>query len=213
MRLLSVNLGSPRPDGDRRAKTGIYKEPNAEPILVGLLGLEGDAVCNKKHHGGPDQAVYLYDASDYTWWSEELGRELAPGTFGENLTTEGMPMAELAIGDRLTIGEVELQVTAPRIPCATLARRMDDETFVKRFMAARRPGAYLRVLRPGQLQAGDAVMLTPYMGERVGLLELFDGYPQPKLGEAAIRRLLAAPIAERARVQKEAQLAALQGVV
>ncbi len=212
MRLLSINVGSPRPDGARRAKTGIYKIPVAGAISVGRMGLEGDAVCNKRHHGGPDQAVYLYDHSDYAWWSKELGDELQPGTFGENLTTEDVCVAELAIGDRLTIGEVELQVTAPRIPCATLARRMEDVQFVARFLTARRPGAYLRVLRTGSLRAGTPIVLQPYVGERVGLLELFDEFHHPRLEEAALRRLLAAPIAERARVQKAAQLASL-GVV
>ena len=208
-KLRSVNLGRPRPDGDRKAKTGIYKEPIFEPVEVGEFGLQGDSVLNKKHHGGKDQAVYLYADEDYAWWSSELGRELEPGTFGENLTTEGVDVNALAIGDRLTIGEVVLEATAPRIPCATLARRMEDGTFVKRFMAARRPGAYFRVVRPGSLKAGEAITLQRYEGERVGLLELFDDYPQAHLGEEALRRQLTAPIAERARTQKETQLAAL----
>lgn len=208
-KLLSVNLGRPRPNGDRRAKTGIYKEVTRESVPVGELGLLGDSVLNKKYHGGKDQAVYIYAAEDYAWWSLELGRKLEPGTFGENLTTEGVDVSGLAVGDRLKIGEVELEATAPRIPCATLARRMEDGTFVRRFMAARRPGAYFRTLRSGKLQAGDTIALQAYEGERVGLLELFDGYPQPRFGEAAIRRLLAAPIAERVRAQKESQLATL----
>ncbi len=203
-----MNVGKPRPDGARKSKTGIYKEPASE-AFVGALGLEGDAVCNKKHHGGPDQAVYLYAAEDYAWWSEELKRELGPGTFGENLTTEGLDACGLAVGDRLTVGEVELEVTAPRIPCATLERRMADKGFVKRYMAARRPGAYLRVLHPGRLAADDPLTLHPYEGERVGILELFDTFFDPKPTEALLRRFLASPLAERARAQKEAQLAAL----
>ena len=210
MRLLSVNVGRPRPDGDRKAKTGIYKEPSPTPVRVGALGLEGDAVVNKRHHGGPDQAVYLYAAEDYAWWSAELGRDLAPGTFGENLTTEGIDLSGLAVGDRLTVGKVELQATAPRIPCATLERRMEIKGFVARFLAARRPGVYVRVLRPGPLRAGDAISLQPYVGDCVALLQLFDEFHHPRLEESALRRILAAPVAERVRVQKEAQLARLQ---
>jgi len=208
-KLLSVNLGRPRPDGDRKAKTGIYKEPVREPVEVDVLGLRGDSVLNKRHHGGKDQAVYLYAVEDYAWWSSELGKELQPGTFGENLTTEGVDLTNLSIGDRLEIGAVVLETTAPRIPCATLARRMEDATFVKRFMAARRPGAYFRVVRTGSVRPDESITLQPYEGERIGMLELFDDYPQARLGEDSVRRILAAPIAERVRVQKTAQLTAL----
>lgn len=209
MRLVSVNVGQPRPDGDRRSKTGIYKEP-VNDAFVGESGLDGDAVCDKKHHGGVDQAAYLYDVADYAWWSGEIGREIGAGTFGENLTMEGVSVDLLAIGDRLAIGEVELEVTSPRIPCATLARRMGDGGFVARYMAARRPGAYLRVLRPGRLAAGDPIVLRPYQGERVGVIELFDEFHAPKLEEGALRRILDAPIAQRLRTRKESQWAALK---
>ena len=192
---------------DRRAKTGIYKEPTSGPVEIGPLGMTGDAVLNQKYHGGPDQALYLYAAEDYAWWSSELGREIEAGTFGENLTTEGLDVSALAVGDRLTLGAVETQVTAPRIPCATLARRMEDEGFVKRFLLAHRPGAYLRVLRPGTLRAGDALSFRPYEGERIGIVELVEDVRRPKRTEEAIRRILAAPIAERLRAAKEAQLA------
>lgn len=208
MKLLSVNVGTPRPDGDRKAKTGIYKKP-VEAAFVAEFGLEGDAVCNTKHHGGRDQAVYLYDADDYDWWSRELGHELAPGTFGENLTTQGVPVADLAAGDRLTIGEVVLEATAPRIPCATLERRMGIDGFVRAFLDARRSGAYFRVLHPGRIRARSAVSLTPYAGERVLLLQLFDEFHRPPADVDALRRILAAPVAERVRSQKEAQLATL----
>lgn len=209
MRLLSVNVGTPRPDGDRRAKTGIFKEPTTGPVEIGPLGMSGDAVLDKKHHGGPDQALYLYAAEDYAWWSEELGRRLEPGTFGENLTTEGLDVSALAVGDRLTFGAVETQVTAPRIPCATLARRMEDEGFVKRFLLAHRPGAYLRVLRPGTLREGNPASLVRYEGERLGLIELVEDFRRLKRTEAAIRRILSAPVAERLRATKEAQLAGI----
>src|SRR5437763_605949 len=124
MRLLSVNVARPHRVvlNGRGRRTAILKRPVTGPVDVGELGLVGDEVGSKKHHGGPDQAVYLYGRDDYAWWERELDEELAPGTFGENLTVEGLHSAELRIGDRLEVGDaVVLEVTAPRIPCATLA--------------------------------------------------------------------------------------------
>src|SRR4051794_38830966 len=129
MRLLSVNLARPERVvlNGRVRRTAILKRPVAGPVEVGQLGLAGDEVASKKHHGGPDQAVYVYGTDDYAWWGRELGEELAPATFGENLTVEGLRSAELRIGDRLEVGDsVVLEVTAPRIPCETLAGRMED---------------------------------------------------------------------------------------
>lgn len=201
MQLLSVNVGRERTiwDGETSGKTGIYKLPADGPVRVTSLGLEGDAVCDAKHHGGPDQAVYVYGAPDYAWWSEALGQELPPGTFGENLTISALESAGLRVGDRLQVGAVTLQVTAPRIPCRTLAARMEDPSFVKRFRQAERPGLYCRVLQEGLLQAGDPVSLEGYDGETLTILEMFRDYYEPRPGEAGLRRILAAPIAVRAR--------------
>ena len=134
---------------DRVERTGIFKFPTNEAVKVTKLGLEGDVIVDKKHHGGPDQAVYVYGAADYEWWSKELGREIAPGTFGENLTIGELESAQFNIGDYLYVGEVTLQVTAPRIPCGTFATRMDDPQWVKRFRHAERPGLYCRVIQEG----------------------------------------------------------------
>jgi MOSC domain-containing protein YiiM len=205
MQLLSVNIGQERSiqNGKRTEATGIYKLPVTTPVQVTALGLAGDAVVDVENHGGVDQAVYLYGAPDYTWWSAQLGFELAPGTFGENLTIAGLESASLAIGDTLHIGAVTLQVTAARIPCATLAARMGDPSFVKRFRAAERPGAYCRVLAPGSVQAGAAVTLERYPGETVSLVEMFRDFYDPHPSAATIRRYLAAPIAARARADVE----------
>ena len=152
MHVLSVNIGSVQTMHNAKAsgKTGIYKQPVAGPVRITINGLPGDSIVSTKHHGGPDQAVYVYGGADYAWWSSELGRALAPGTFGENLTISDLASAGLAIGDRLHIGAVILEVTAPRIPCGTLAQRMGDPGFVKRFRAAERPGVYCRVVREGR---------------------------------------------------------------
>ena len=145
MHILSINIGSARTIGNANVsgQTGIYKLPVAGPVQVTADGLADDAIVDTRNHGGPDQAVYVYGGADYAWWAAELGRELAPGTFGENLTISDLESAPLAIGDRLHIGGVILEVTAPRIPCWKLAQRMGDPGFVKRFRAAERPGALL----------------------------------------------------------------------
>ncbi len=120
------------------------------------MGLEGDSIVDKKNHGGRDQAVYIYGGADYAWWSRarpDLDHGYQPGTFGENLTISDLESAEYAVGDRLQIGEVVLEVTAPRIPCVTLAARMGDPQFIKAFMAAERPGLYCRVIVEG-IRAG-----------------------------------------------------------
>jgi MOSC domain-containing protein YiiM len=207
MQVVSVNIGRAQSweKGRKSGKTGIYKTPVSGPVAITALGVGGDTVCNKKHHGGPDQAVYVYGSPDYAWWSERLGRELSPGTFGENLTLSELESASVAIGDRFVIGPVVLEVTAPRIPCATLARRMEDPSFVKQFMEAERPGVYCRVLQEGAVQAGDAVTWQPYSGDRLTALELFR-YFYEDADEATLRRILAAPIALRARAYKEGQL-------
>jgi MOSC domain-containing protein YiiM len=152
MKLISVNVGQEqtltRPN--RTEQTGIFKQPVADSVEITINGIPGDFICDQKHHGGPDQAVYVYGAADYEWWNAEIGQKLSPGTFGENLTIDSLSSLDFAIGDILQVGEVTLQVTSPRIPCGTLAGRMGDPQFVKRFRYSDRPGLYCRVLREGR---------------------------------------------------------------
>jgi len=210
MHLFSINIGKAQPiaNGGKSGVTGIFKQPARGAVRGGNLGLEGDAVVNKKHHGGPDQAVYVYGADDYAWWSAELGFDLEPGTFGDNLTVSNLEASDLNIGDRLHIGDqVVLEISAARIPCATLAARMDDSTFVKRFRHAERPGIYCRVIQGGAIDAGDGVTLETYSGATITVREMFQLYYDNSADEAAIRRVLAAPIAIRARQDNEERLA------
>ncbi|MDQ4106581.1 MAG: MOSC domain-containing protein [Actinomycetota bacterium] len=208
MRLLSVNVGGERPieNGKASRKSGIYKRPVDGPVWITALGLAGDTISDTENHGGEDQAVYVYTVPDYDWWSEELGRELSPGTFGENLTITDFESADAFIGDRLHVGEVVLEVTAPRIPCATLAVRMKDPKFVKRFRSAERLGFYCRVIREGEVRAGDPMTLERYTGETISAIEMFRDFFEPGADEEKIRRHLAAPVAVRDRVEKERQL-------
>lgn len=208
MKLLSVNLGQQRTlqRKDRVEVTGIFKFPTQEAVQVTKLGLEGDVVVDKEDHGGPDQAVYVYGAADYEWWAKELGLEIAPGTFGENLTISNLESARFSIGDRLHVGEVTLQVTAPRIPCSTFATRMNDSQWVKKFRYAERPGLYCRVLKEGTIRAGDPVSIERYEGETLSVTEMFREYYDENKSEESLRRHLNAPIAIRARRDLEKEL-------
>ncbi len=205
MKILSINIGSARTitrKGIQRV-TGIFKEPVEGPVEITSQGITGDVIADKKHHGGPDQAVYIYGQADYDYWAEILGEALPPGTFGENLTVSKLASADFNIGDILKIGPVALQVTAPRIPCGTLAARIGDPQFVKKFRHAERPGLYCRVLEPGTIQAGDAVQIIPFRGKTVSLIEMYRDAFAPDTSEAALRRFLAAPIDIRTRREKE----------
>ncbi len=212
MRVLSVNIGERRtqPKGDALETTGIYKTPAQGRVAVGLVGLPGDFIADLKDHGGPDQAVFLYGAPDYAWWSAELGRELEPGTFGENLTVSDFESARCNIGDRLQIGSLLLEFTAPRIPCSTLARRMGDPQFIKRYRAAERPGVYCRVIQEGVVQAGDEATLITHAGQSVSCLEVFRAHFVHGPDVETIGRILQAPIAERARADFERYLRQVQ---
>ena len=210
MRLSSVNIATPHilELAGRRHRTAIEKVPTLRAVQVGMGGLAGDRVASTRHHGGPDQAVYAYTAEDYAWWSSELGVALAPGTFGENLTIEGLESADLFIGDRLRVGsDVVLEVTSPRIPCATLAARMGDRQFVKRFARARRPGPYLRVLAVGSVRSGDQVALDLSNRSQLPILALAELYYDRKASEERLADALRAPIAIRARADIEERLA------
>lgn len=217
MYILSVNLGQPQPIRSKSGLTGIFKRPIAHLVQVNHLGLAGDAVIDTENHGGPDQAVYIYTAPDYAWWADFLGQALEPGTFGENLTISDLESAHLNAGDRLLIGDparptVILEATAPRIPCGTLAARMEDPHFVKKFKETERPGFYCRVIQPGTVQAGDPFAYQPYPGAVVlSMLEMFHEFYTPHLDEVTLRRHLAAPVAIRDRLDKEAKLRKLNG--
>jgi len=205
MNLLSLNLGHERAiqNGKASGKTGIYKLPTTDAVLLTTESLTGDVICDTENHGGPDQAVYIFGQLDYDWWSRELGRELAPGTFGENLTISGLESALFSIGDLLHIGAVTLQVTAPRIPCVTLAARMGDSAFVKRFRHGERPGLYCRVLTEGSLRVGDEVRCEPYRGETVTAIDMFRDWYEPIQDEDWQRRYRLAPIAIRAEKENK----------
>lgn len=208
MKLLSINIGKERTQQrkDYIETTGIYKMPVVSPVEIKSVGIEGDVICDKKNHGGPDQAIYVYGGADYAWWSNELGKDLAPGTFGENLTISNLESAQFKAGDYLHIGAVTLQVTSPRIPCGTFATRMDDLQWVKKFRNAERPGLYCRVIKEGVVKAGDEVAVEKYTGTTVSILQMYREYYLKERTEEMIRRQLNAPIDVRSRVGLEEEL-------
>ena len=210
MQLISVNIGEERPlkNGKRTGTSAIFKEPTTEPVAIGALGLAGDVIIDTENHGGVDQAVYVFGRPDYDWWEGHIGRTLPNGIFGENLTVSGLESATFTIGDRLQVGAVLLEVTAPRIPCASLAARLEDPQFVKKFRFAERPGLYCRVLETGTVTVGDPVSYLPLQGEGISILESFRFfYEHDDMDEAVIRRYLAAPIDIRSRHWFEDELA------
>jgi MOSC domain-containing protein YiiM len=143
---------------DRRPnRSGIDKRPVTGRVAVGELGLDGDVQVNRKYHGGEGQAVYAYAQEDADFWIAELGRELPPGRFGENLRTTGLDLVGALLGEQWRIGTALFEVTAWRIPCANFARFWEIPDLVNRFAAHGATGAYLRVLRTGEIGAGDAV--------------------------------------------------------
>jgi MOSC domain-containing protein YiiM len=199
-RVLSVNVGRPAEVGTRRGRpvrSAIAKAPVDGRVVVAGVNLAGDEQADRRVHGGPDKAVYAYAAEDVAWWERELGRELGPGAFGENLTVEGVDVTGAVIGERWRIGTVELEVCQPRLPCFKLGLRFGDPRMVKRFTAAGRPGAYLRIAREGELAADDPIAVAgrPEHGVTVGLVSRAILVDHARLAQAAAAPQLPAALA------------------
>ncbi|WP_323959172.1 MOSC domain-containing protein [Arthrobacter sp. JZ12] len=163
------------PTKDSTGVTAIDKRPVDGPVKVHPLGLTGDIQASRKHHGGPTKALYAYSQEDADYWSAELGRDMVPGKFGENLRVSGIDATHAVIGERWRIGDVLLEVSETRTPCMNFARFIGEPSWVKRFAAAGRVGTYLSVIKGGHIEAGDAVVVEsrPEHGVTVG--QLFAG--------------------------------------
>lgn len=190
----AVSTGKSAPIATKSGFSGIDKRPRQGAVAIHWLGLEGDQTVDTENHGGLDQAVYCYCRQDYEWWSAELSLELAAGRFGENLTLSGIATTDVAVGDRLMNGGLVLEVTSPRIPCATFAAHMDDSQFVSKFFRANRTGFYCRVINEGAVAAGDEFDFSPFDGEPVPITELVERYGCRRLDAATLARFRAAPL-------------------
>ncbi|RPF28787.1 MOSC domain-containing protein [Georgenia muralis] len=162
------------PDAGSVGVTAIDKQPLDGAVRVGAYGLRGDVQADRKHHGGPDKALYAVDAAEAEHWAGVLGEPVPPGRFGENLRTAGLAVDDAEIGERWRIGErLEVEVTGPRTPCATFGRWLHQERWVARFTARGRTGAYLRVVVPGPVEPGDAVATVHRPGHGVSVCRWF----------------------------------------
>jgi MOSC domain-containing protein YiiM len=208
-RLLSVNVGRPAQIGVRRGHpvlSAIGKAPVDGRVRVRGVNLDGDDQADRSVHGGPDKAVYAYAAEDSAWWAQELGRPVGPGAFGENLTVEGVDVSGAVVGERWRIGSVELEVCQPRLPCFKLGLRHGDPGMVRRFAKAERPGAYLRIVREGDIGAGDAVEVVdrPEHGVTVALVSRAILEEPELLGRAAAASQLPRELADWMRERSAA---------
>ena len=170
--IVSVNVGGIRPverDG-KPATTAIWKTPVSGRVRAQGVNLDGDEQADRTVHGGYDKAVYAYAVEDTRWWEWELGRDIGSGGFGENLTVEGLHLVDAVVGERWNAGTAVLEVSEPRLPCWKLGLRMGDALFPRHFTRAARPGTYLRIVEPGDVGAGDEVLVAsrPDHGLTVG---------------------------------------------
>lgn len=180
-RVTSVNVGPVR-DVEFRGhviSTGIWKSPVEGRIAVRGVNLAGDDQADRSVHGGPDKAVYAYSREDYDYWRDRESFDFVPGLFGENLSVEGVDLSSALFGERWSVGSTELEVCQPRLPCYKLGVRVGDGTFLKRFMRAKRPGAYLRVIREGDVGAGDPIRVLSKPSHSVTLRFMVEAMDDP----------------------------------
>jgi MOSC domain-containing protein YiiM len=202
MQVLHVNRAEPQTVviNGKDVLTGIYKEPVAGAVAVHKLGMEGDGQADLTVHGGPYQALYAYPVEHYGYWENELGAEpFPPGTFGENLTLEGLLETEVCIGDVHRIGELVVQVTSPRIPCFKFGNKVNKPDILKPFLHSGRSGFYLRVVEEGAVAAGTAVEIVSKDPRQVTVRDLLGMF---RLGEGS-----------RGSIEKALEIDALSPIV
>ncbi|MET0910755.1 MAG: MOSC domain-containing protein [Ilumatobacteraceae bacterium] len=191
-RIVSVNIGAVREVSylGRTETTAIFKEPTLDVVTVTTAAFGDDRQADLRVHGGPDRVAYAYAAEDLAWWAGELEREVPPGSMGENLTTSGIDITNAVIGEQWQAGTVTFEVAGLRTPCFKLGIRMGIARFSTRFAAAGRPGAYLRVTKPGAVAVGDTIEIVNRPAHGVTMATLADAYHRdPSLAA----RLLDAP--------------------
>ena len=180
--VLCVNVGSVREFeyNGRPAKSAIWKFPVVGRIIARGVNLAGDDRADRKAHGGPDKGIYAYAVEDARWWQQHIGRSLAYGEFGENLTTEGIEVNDSLVGERWEIGTTVVEVSEPRIPCWRLGVRMSDQRFSRLFTEALRPGTYLRIVVEGDVGAGDEIRVVERPAHDLTIREVFRIYTRDR---------------------------------
>ena len=175
-KVLSVNVTAIVHEGawtGSEGRTGIDKRPTESAVRFENDGVVGDVVVDRKHHGGYDKAVYAYSREDSDWWEKEIGRPISNGAFGENLTTQGIDVNQAVIGERWQVGSVILEVSEPRIPCRVFAGFWDRPTLIKDFTAALKSGAYLRIIKEGEISANDEIKVISRPEHGVTITDVF----------------------------------------
>jgi MOSC domain-containing protein YiiM len=191
-KVLSVNVGGVREFeyNGRPARSAIWKSPVVGRIPGRGVNLAGDDQADREAHGGPDKALYAYAIEDTHWWEQQIGRALAYGEFGENLSTEGIDVNDALVGERWQIGTMVLEVSEPRVPCWRLGVRMNDKLFPRRFVEALRPGAYLRIVVEGDVGAGDEIRVVERPNHDLTIRDVLRIYIRDR---AEVERLMGVP--------------------
>jgi MOSC domain-containing protein YiiM len=196
------------PTKDSTGVTAIDKRAVEGPVNVHPLGLTGDIQASRKHHGGPAKALYAYSQEDADFWTRQLGREVTPGLFGENLRVAGIDASNAVIGERWAVGEqVVLEVTMPRTPCVNFARYLGERSWVRRFAEANRVGTYLSVVTKGSICAGDGIRVTRVPGHGVSAAQVYAG-----LDDRQAQLLLDSAEAGELTLTPQVRKSALQGL-
>lgn len=182
--VVSVNIGGVQAVewAGRTVLTGIWKSPVTGRHRLHGVNFVGDDQADRRVHGGPDKAVYAYAEEDYRWWSAQLGEDLAPGTFGENLTTAALDLAAAVIGERWSVGTALLEVSQPREPCFKLGIRMGNAAFTQDFGAVGRTGTYLRIIEDGEIAAGDPITVVSRPDHELTVAGVHEAYRDGTIG-------------------------------
>ena len=176
MKVLSVNISATILEGEwiaTEVQTGIDKRPISGAVRFENEQVHGDVIGDKSAHGGYDQAVYAYAREDADWWEQQIALTIENGRFGENLTTQGIDVSAAVIGERWRVGSVILEVSQPRIPCRTFAGFWKRPTLIKEFMAAGKPGTYLRIIQEGEITAGDEIEIIHLPSHGITIADVY----------------------------------------
>ncbi|MGH9931492.1 MAG: MOSC domain-containing protein [Pyrinomonadaceae bacterium] len=193
MKLISLNVALPRivESNGEPVTTGIFKEPVEGPVMLRTLNLDGDKQADLSVHGGVSKAVYAYPVEHYEFWKRELPEmDLPYGMFGENFTTEGLLEDAVNVGDRFRLGEAELMVTEPRMPCYKLGIKFGRTDIIKKFLQSRRTGFYFAVMKEGEVKAGDEIEPLSRDGNDITIADITRLYAFEKDDLVTLRRVV-----------------------